>query len=58
MRMLASLAPPLPWGSGTLFVTTWNIRCAPGVGLAATAKGLHQMRVGCCGLTKTKLTYD
>jgi hypothetical protein len=54
--MLVSLAPPLSGGSGTFSVTTWNIRSARGSGLTAAAKGLHQMGVGCCVLTETKLT--
>jgi hypothetical protein len=54
--MLVSLAPPLPGGSGTFSVATWNIRSARRSGLAAVAKGLRQMGVGCTVLTKTKLT--
>ena len=56
--MLTSLAPPLPGGSGTFSVGVWNIRSAWGAGLAAAAKVLRQMGVGCCVLTKTKLTDD
>ena len=56
--MSASLAPPLPGGSGTFSVGAWNIRSARGGGLAAAAKGLRQMGVGCCVLTETKLTND
>ena len=56
--MLASLAPPLPGGSGTFSIGAWNIRSARGAGLAAAAKGLRQMGVGCCVLTETKLTDD
>jgi hypothetical protein len=56
--MTASLAPPLPGGSGTFSVGAWNIRSARGGGLAAAAKGLCQMGVGCCVLTETKLTGD
>jgi hypothetical protein len=56
--MLVSLVPPLSGGSGTFAVATWNIRSAWGAGLAAAAKGLHQMGVGCCVLTETKLTND
>ena len=57
--MLVSLTPPLSGGSGTMFsVATWNIRSARGAGLAAAAKGLRQMGVGCCFLTETKLTDD
>jgi hypothetical protein len=56
--MLASLTPPLSGGSGTFSVATWNIRSARGSGLAAAAKGLRQMGVGCCVLTETKLTDD
>ncbi len=54
--MSASSAPPLPGGSGTFSVGAWNIRSAQGGGLVAAAKGLRQMGVGCCVLTKTKLT--
>ncbi len=54
--MLVSLAPPLSGGSGTFSVATWNIWSARGAGLAAAAKGLRQMGVGCCVLTETKLT--
>jgi hypothetical protein len=54
--MSASLAPPLPGGSGTFSVGAWNIRSVRGGGLAAAAKGLRQMGVGCCVLTETKLT--
>jgi hypothetical protein len=54
--MLASQAPPLPGGSRTFSVATWNIRSSQGVGLAAAAKGLCQMGVGCAILTETKLT--
>ncbi len=56
--MSASPAPPLPGGSGTFSVATWNIRSAWRAGLATAAKGLHQMGVGCAVLTKTKLTDD
>ncbi len=56
--MSASLAPSLPEGSGTFSVTTWNIRSGRGAGLAAAAKGLRQMGVGCAVLTETKLTDD
>jgi hypothetical protein len=58
MPMSASLAPPQPGGSGTFSITTWNIRIGRGTGLAAAAKGLRQMDVGCAVLTKTKLTND
>jgi hypothetical protein len=54
--MSASLAPPLPGGSGTFSIATWNIRSAWRTGLAAAAKGLRQMGVGCAVITKTKLT--
>ncbi len=54
--MLASPAPPLLGGSGTFSVATWNIRSSQGAGLAAVAKGLCQMRVGCMVLTETMLT--
>jgi hypothetical protein len=56
MTMLAPSAPPVPGGSGTFSVATWNIRSGRGTGLVAAAKGLCQMRVGCMVLTKTKLT--
>ena len=56
--MLALLAPPLPGGSGTFSDATWNIRSARRAGLAAAAKGLRQMGVGCAVITKTKLTYS
>ena len=56
--MLASLAPSQPEGSGTFSVATWNIRSGRGTGLAAAAKGLRQMGVGCVVLTETKLTDD
>jgi hypothetical protein len=56
--MSASPAPPLPGGSGTFSVATWNIRSARRPGLVAAAKGLRQMGVGCTVLTKTKLTED
>jgi hypothetical protein len=54
--MSVSLAPPLPGGSGTFSVATWNIKSAWRAGLAAAAKGLRQMEVGCAVLTETKLT--
>jgi hypothetical protein len=54
--MSASPVPPLPGGSGTFSVATWNIRSAQRAGLAAAAKGLCQMGVGCAVLTETKLT--
>ncbi len=44
--------------SGTFSVATWNIRSGRGAGLAAAAKGLHQMGVGCAVLTETKLNDD
>jgi hypothetical protein len=56
--MSVLLAPPLPGGNGTFSVATWNIRSTRGAGLAAAAKGLRQMGVGCMVLTKTKLTDD
>jgi hypothetical protein len=56
--MLVLLAPPLPGGSGTFSVATWNIRSTQGAGLAAAAKGLRQMGVGCTVLTETKLTNN
>jgi hypothetical protein len=54
--MLASPAPPLPGGSRTFSIATWNIRSGRGAGLVAAAKGLCQMGVGCAVLTETKLT--
>jgi hypothetical protein len=54
--MSVSPAPSLPGGSGTFSVATWNIRSARRAGLAAVAKGLRQIGVGCAVLTKTKLT--
>jgi hypothetical protein len=54
--MLALPMPPLPGGSGTFSVATWNIRSAWGAGLVAAAKGLRQMGVGCAVLSETKLT--
>ena len=56
--MSISTAPSLLGGSRTFSVGTWNIRCTRGAGLAAAAKGLRQMGVGCCVLTETKLTND
>ena len=56
--MSVSSTPPLSGGSGTFSIATWNIRSARGSGLAAAAKGLRQMGVGCCVLTETKLTDD
>jgi hypothetical protein len=56
--MSALLAPPLPGGSGTFSVATWNIRSSWRAGLAVAVKGLHQMDVGCAVLTETKLTND
>jgi hypothetical protein len=54
--MLVSSAPPLLGGSRTFSVPTWNIRIARRAGLAAAAKGLRQMGVGCAVLTETNLT--
>jgi hypothetical protein len=56
--MSVLLAPPLPGGSGTFSIATWNIRSCRGTGLVAAAKGLRQMGVGCAVLTETKLTND
>jgi hypothetical protein len=50
--------PPLSGGSGTFSIATWIIRSARGAGLAAAAKGLRQMGVGCCIFTETKLTNN
>ncbi len=59
MTMSAPLAPPLPGGSrGTFSIATWNIRSGWGAELAAAAKGLCQMVVGCVVLTETKLTKE
>jgi hypothetical protein len=46
--MSTALTPPQPGGSGTkgtkpFSMTTWNIRCGRGLGMAAAAKGLAQM---------------
>ncbi len=41
--MLVLLVPPMPGDSETFSITTWNIRSCQGMGLAAAAKGLHQM---------------
>jgi hypothetical protein len=54
--MLVSSVPPLPGGSGTFPIATWNIRSARRAGLAAATMGLRQMGVGCTVLTETKLT--
>jgi hypothetical protein len=54
--MSVLLAPSQPEGSRTFSVVTWNIRSGRGAGLAAAAKGLRQMGVGCAVLTETKLT--
>ncbi len=56
--MSVSSMPPLLGGSGTFSVATWNIRSVQGSGLAAAARGLRQMGIGRCVLTKTKLTDD
>ena len=56
--MSASSAPPQPGGSGTFSIATWNIRSGRGTGLAAAAKGLHQMGIDCMVLTETKITDD
>jgi hypothetical protein len=56
--MSIPMAPPLPGGSGTFTVATWNIRSARGAGLVAVAKGLCQTGVGCMVLTETKLTHN
>ncbi len=50
--------PSQPEGSGTFSVVTWNIRSGRRAGLAAAAKGLCHMGVGCAVLTETKLTDD
>jgi hypothetical protein len=56
--MSVLLVPPLPGGSGTFSIATWNIRSGRRTGLAAAAKGLRQMGIGCAVLTETKLTND
>jgi hypothetical protein len=56
--MSVPLVPPLPGGSGTFSIATWNIRSGRGTGLVAAAKGLLQMGVSCAVLTETKLTDD
>jgi exonuclease III len=56
--MSASSVPPQPGGSGTFSIATWNIRSGRGTGLAAAAKGLHQMGIDCMVLTETKITDD
>jgi hypothetical protein len=56
--MSVLLAPPLPGGSRTFSIATWNIRSGRGTGLAVAAKGLRQMGVSCAVLTETKLTDD
>jgi hypothetical protein len=54
--MSAPLVPPLPGVSRTFSVANWNIRSSWGARLAAAAKGLCQMGVGCTVFTKAKLT--
>jgi hypothetical protein len=54
--MSALPAPSQPEGSGTFSVATWIIRSGWRAGLAAAAKGLRHMSVGCAVLTETKLT--
>jgi hypothetical protein len=56
--MLVLLAPPLPGGSGTFSIATWNIRSSQEVGLMVAAKGLRHLGVGCAVLTETKLTKE
>jgi hypothetical protein len=58
MMMLALPVPPLLGGNKTFSIAAWNIRIGRGAGLAAAAKGLCQMEVGCTVLTETKLTND
>jgi hypothetical protein len=58
MTMSVFLPPPLPGGSGTLSIATWNIRSGRGAGLTAAAKGLCHLSVGCAVLTETKLTNE
>jgi hypothetical protein len=54
--MSVSPAPPLPGGSGTFSIATWDIRSGRGAGLTAAAKGLCHLGIGCAVLTETKLT--
>jgi hypothetical protein len=56
--MSVLLAPPLPGGSGTFSIATWNIRSGRGARLTAPAKGLCHLGVGCVVLTETKLTNE
>jgi hypothetical protein len=58
MTMSVSLAPPLPGGSGTSSIATWNIRSGWGAGLMVVAKGLCHLGIGCAVLTETKLTNE
>jgi hypothetical protein len=58
MTMSVLLAPPLPGGSGTFSIATWNIMSGRGAGLTAAAKGLCHLGVGCAVLTETKLTNE
>jgi hypothetical protein len=51
-------APPLPGGSGTFSIATWNIRSGRGAGLTVAAKGLCHLGIGCTVLTETKLTNE
>jgi hypothetical protein len=56
--MSVSLAHPLPGGSGTLSIATWNIRSGRGAGLMAAPKGLCHLGVSCAVLTEIKLTNE
>jgi hypothetical protein len=56
--MLVLLVPPLPGGSGTFSIATWNIRSSQGAGLMVAAKGLCHLGVGCAVLTETKPTNE
>ena len=58
MTMSVLLVPPLPGGSGTFSIATWNIRSGRGAGLTVVAKGLCHLGVGCAVLTEAKLTYE
>jgi hypothetical protein len=58
--MSTALAPPQPGGNRTkpFSLTTWNIQCRRGTGMAAVAKGLARMGVRIGILTKTKITNN
>jgi hypothetical protein len=56
--MSVLLVPPLPGGSRTFSITTWNISRGQGAGLTVAANGLCYLGVGCMVLTETKLTNE